>query len=182
MQISRRADRTQVLRVQPRIIITNTDQGIIDKAVSILTALGIGKNVRHTRANNIKHGALVGKSYRDITYLNVDGFRRIRKLLMVMTPHLAGNKQARAVALSAFINRRVTMAKNLSLGGNYRYDETDVAMMLKFLRLTKTKNYDHVSRMLNEYTRSDRAKTRLMMDSDLDGNAERTPEMAPATL
>ena len=177
MQISRRADRTQVLRVQPRIIITNTDQAIIEKGVDILTRLGIGKYVRHTTTNNIKHGALVKKSYKDITYLNIDGFRRLNKLLVVVTQHLVGDKRIRAEVMSEFINRRVTMAKNLNCGGNRQYDETDVDLMLKFLRLTRSKNYDHVSRMLNEYTRGTQPKGSVMMDSELNGNIEKSAEM-----
>lgn len=175
MLINRRADRTQVLRITPRITITNTDQAIIDKVISILTNLGIAKYVQITKPNNV---GLVKTSSKDITYISVDGFRRLTRFIPVIQPYLVGDKKKRSEVMFEFINRRVSMAKNLKLGGNYHYDEEDVSLILKFLRLTRSKNYDHVSRMLNEYTQSTRSKKRLVkMDSELRGNSERIREI-----
>lgn len=177
MLINRRRDRTQVLRINPRVTITNTDKAIIEKSILVLTKLGIGKYVSITKPNN---SGLVKRPSKDITYIDISGFRRLARLLPILIPHLAGEKMLRAKALFEFINRRVSMAKNLKCGGNYQYNEIDVELMLKFLRLTKTKNYDHVSRLLNEYTQGAFYQKKVKMYSELDGNAERKPETAPA--
>lgn len=154
LQISKRA-RMQSLRVEPRVIITNTDQELIEGVLSILDRLGIGKWVRHTKANNIKHSeeSLVKKSYRDITYIHVTGFKRVARLLSILSQGMVGEKRNRAEVLLRFVKNRLETG-----GKNTSYSEESIQLMLEFLRMTKTKNYDKVAGMLNEHTRDGRKR------------------------
>lgn len=154
LQISKRA-RMQSLRVEPRVIITNTDQVLVEGALSILDRLGIGKWVMHTKANNIKHSAesLVKKSYKDITYIHVTGFKRVARLLSICSQGMVGEKRKRAEVLLRFVKNRLETG-----GKNTSYSEESVQLMLEFLRMTKTKNYDTVAGMLNEHTRDGRKR------------------------
>lgn len=152
IQISKRA-RMQALRVEPRIIITNTDQGIIDACLGILTKLGIGRWVRHTKPNNEKYAALVNRSYKDITYIHVTGFLRVVKLLELCKVYMRGEKQKRAEVLLRFVKNRLETG-----GKNAAYSDESVRLMLEFLRMTKTKNYENVAGMLNEHTRDGRKR------------------------
>ena len=101
--ISKRANRMQALRVEPRVIITNTDPAIIEKCLSILAKLGVGRWVKHTRPNNEKYGQLVNKSYKDITYIHITGYKRVMKLIPIMEKVMAGDKKKRCSILGRFI-------------------------------------------------------------------------------
>lgn len=162
MQVNRRAERSdnpQNLRITPRVIFTNTDQGLVEHYIDILDHLGVGKHVRHTKPNNVKHGALVNKSYKDITYINVEGFKRTHRLLQAIVPFMYGVKKERAETLMAFLARRLQKSEELG-AKNYSYDAEDADAVLAFLRLTNTPNYERVAGMLNECTREARQDRR----------------------
>lgn len=178
--------RRQNLRVTPRIIITNTDKALIEKCVSILDRFGVGKWVRHTKPNNITHGKLINKSFKEITYIYIDGFKRMQKLLNVLAPHFGGEKKARIDILLEFINRRMDTAERTERQQNFQYDKGDIELMLKFLKLTRTHNYDKIAGMLNEFThdaplsRKTIFEKRVKMYSELTGNSESGTKAATA--
>lgn len=159
MSVNIRADRLQNLRVTPRVIFTNTDDGLIRHYLKILDRAGIGRHVRVTKPNNTAHvevmaARLVKKSYKDITYIAVEGFKRVRKLLDVILPFMVSEKKERAEALHRFVTQRLLYAEiNGAEKGNYAYRESDVGLMLDFLRMTKTAHYERIAGMLNEHTR-----------------------------
>jgi len=164
LQIHKRnTTRSQQMRITPRVIVTNTDKLIIEKYVSILDRLGIGKWVRHTRPNNVssllKLGGKEKPKFKDITYVHVEGMKRTYKLLGLLIPSMFGEKKERALILNRFIKGR--LEKNPDKGPkNYSYDDTDIETALEFLRLTNTPNYKKIEGMLNEYTREARDQKR----------------------
>ena len=178
MVVTRRKDRTQVLRVIPRVVITNTDAAIIEHSCDILGRLNIGKWVHKTKPNNT---GLVKHSSKDITYIEVSGFKRMQRLLKAIIPHMRSAKKQRAEILLRFITRRFEKADMRDIAANYRYDDEDVGLMLQFLMLTKSKNIDGISRMLNEYVVSTRNQyTRVKRDSELTRNRKSLAEMSAA--
>jgi len=166
LQIHRRKKRNQVLRVTPRIIITNTDQKLIEGCVRILEKLNIGKWVRHTRPNNV---GLVKHPSKNITYVHISGLRRMQRLLKYITNCLCGEKRERAEILQKFINGRLQKPKCL-------YEKSDIDNIMDFLTLTKSKNKENIRRMLNEYTQGIR-DNRMMMYSGLARNSKKPTEM-----
>lgn len=172
----RESHRKQNLRVTPKIIFTNTDIGMIERCVNILDRLGIGKWVHHTNPRNNPNG-LVKKSSKMIHYVHVSGYERLYKLLSIFEGKLGGEKNLRCIRLLALVKRRIERCESLQMGKNLSYDETDIALMLDFMKLTASPNYDHVARMLNEYTQGRRADARFKMDSELGGNVKKSAEM-----
>lgn len=168
----RESSRKQNLRVTPKVIFTNSDLGIIERCVSILDRLGIGKWVHHTNPRNNQNG-LVKKASKEMHYIHVSGFKRIHRLLALFRGKLAGNKNVRCEVLFRFVDRRLKLSEQTRMQQNFHYDGVDVAAMLEFLKLTASPNYKHIAGMLNEYTQGTHSKKRVMMDSELDGNAER---------
>lgn len=148
LQVNRRKDRTQVLRVTPKVIITNSDKLLIEKCVEILTKLGIGKYVMHTAPNN---GSFTN-STKDMTYIHISGLKRVKKLLETLKSCLYGEKQHRLNRLLKFINRRLEKSDSTGKKTNFYYDEEDVKNIMHFLELTRSKNISSISRLLNDYT------------------------------
>lgn len=164
MNVNARNGRIQGLRVTPRIIFTNTDEAIISHYVALLEKAEIGKHVRQTKPNNVRHSALVGRAYKDITYVSVDGFRRVVPLLDAILPFMVGAKKERAEVLHRFVVQRLAYAEaSGAVKGNYAYREEDVLIMLEFLRLTKSSNYESIAGMLNEHTREAKHEHRKAM-------------------
>ena len=162
LQVSKRMSRMQQIRLEPRVIITNTDMQIIERCSEILQKLGIGKWIMHKKPNNAKYGALVGKSYKEIAYLHITGFKRVSKLVGIMRRVMAGEKKVRCEALGNLIFHRMAHG-----GKNRPYDEKDIELILKFLSLTRTRNFEKIAGMLNEHTRDGRKRpeTKLEMSA-----------------
>lgn len=159
--VARRKARQQDVRVTPRIIFTNSDTEITDRYISILARLGIGRYVRHTRPNNAgRPESLVGRAYKDMTWINVEGFQRVSKLLSTVCVRFVGEKRHRAELLLRFVTRRQEKAEEAGTAGNRSLDQEDIEILLSFLRLTKTPNYDKIAGMLNEHTREAKAARR----------------------
>ena len=174
LQIHRRSAKegrkTGTIRVTPKVIFTNTDRGMIDACVSILTRLGVGKYVCHSKPNNTK---LCPKTSKEIHYVHISGMKRIKRLLDVLSPCLYGAKRSRCERLLLFVNRRLDQAECFDVGMNYKYDAEDVRLILDFIKNSQSKQYDHISRMLNEHTRDALHTKRAMMCSDLTRDGER---------
>lgn len=155
---ARSLGRRQAIRLQCRIIVGNTDEGIIAKYASILDRLGITQYVQHTRPKPV---AVNGRSaYKAVTTIHVEGLGRVRKLLSCVIPHLAGEKREKSIALLNFIKARLDLAEIEGKAGNLAYTANDVENILAFLRLTKTKQLDRVTRLLREHTREARQNHR----------------------
>src|SRR3990167_7858893 len=140
LQINKRKNRTQVLRVTPKVIISNTDKGIVEQTANILRKMGIGRYVTHTSPNNSKHVSergLVKNSYKDITRIVVSGMKRVQRILGLIQDNLYGDKKQKAILLKKFVDRRLSL--NNEHYSNYYYDSIDVENMTSFLRLTKSK-------------------------------------------
>jgi len=146
LQVNRRKDRTQVLRVTPKVIITNSDKSLIEKCVSILTKLGVGKYVIHTKPNN---GSFTN-STRDMTYIHISGLKRVKKLLEILV--LFGEKDIRSFALKRFISRRLEKSEETGKKTNFHYDNEDIKNIISFMKLTRSKNIPSISRLLRDYT------------------------------
>lgn len=177
LQVHRRAGRQAALRVTPKVVFTNTDAGLIEACVRILDGLGVGKYVCHTRAaaTMVAPGAK-----KDCSYIHVSGMKRVQSLLRHVEPGMFGAKKDRAKRLLAFIDRRIEQADLYDVKSNYRYDAEDARLILDFVANSQSKQYDHISRMLNEHTRSAPHSVRVMMCSDLTGDRERLAKAQPA--
>lgn len=153
LTISRRANRSQTIRTTPKVSIGNTDAGIIDRCILAFNQIGVGhyaQNVRRPAGHVL--GVPVAK-FKTVTMLEVTGLKRVRTLLDAIRPFLAGEKANRADLLLKFIVGRIGYAKLSKKAQNLSYRKEDVDNAIAFLRVTKTKNIDHITKILNEHTR-----------------------------
>lgn len=153
LTISRRANRSQMIRTAPKVIIANTDPGIIDRCLLAFKQIGVGhyaQNVRRPAGHVI--GVPVEK-FKPVVVLEVTGLKRVQTLLNAIRPFLAGEKATRADLLQKFIAGRIGYAASSKKAHNMAYRKEDVDNALAFLRVTKTKNIDHIAKILNEHTR-----------------------------
>lgn len=162
LTISNRADRfrSQTIRTSPKVIIGNTDAGIIEGCIEALRAIGVGHYQRHER----RPGALVVgtmvKKFKPVTMIEVSGFLRVRKLLYATREWLRGEKAQRADLLLTFIEARIGRAEATRSAQNLSYSEEDVTNALAFVAVTRSKNIDHITKILNEHTREARVAAR----------------------
>ena len=153
LTISRRANRSQMIRVQPKVSIANTDMGIIDRCLKALHQIGVGHYQRNERrpAGHVL-GVPVSK-FKPVTTLEISGLKRVKTLLGAVRPYLAGEKANRADLLLKFISGRIGYAENSKKAQNVAYRQEDVENALAFLRVTRTKNIENIAKILNEHTR-----------------------------
>lgn len=156
LSISRRANRSQMIRTTPKVSIANTDAGIIDRCIVAFEQIGVGHYAQHTRplAGHVL-GVPVAK-FKPVTMLEVTGLKRVRLLLNAIRPFLAGEKANRADLLLKFIVGRIGYVEQSKKAHNMAYRKEDVDNALAFLQVTKTKNIDQITKILNEHTRERR--------------------------
>ena len=170
LTISQRRDnsrrRSIPLRIAPKVIIGNTDPLIIERCVKALDVIGVGRYIRHERKPVHMICGNHVKSFKPITTIEVVGFRRVRKLLDAMLPWLAGEKATRASLLLAFVVGRLDYSADGKAAANRAYRQKDVDHALAFLRVTATKQYDRLAKILNEHTRETRSVVQRIRKRD----------------
>ena len=156
MLVSKRKSRDQFL-VDPRVIVGNTDPAIIEKTIAALDAIGVGRYVRHDRPKPI---SFCGRpAFKQMITVYVSGHLRVKRLLEAVMPHLVGLKLQRAKLLKTFIDCRLTDERRT----NRAYTKADVDNILAFLAVTKCRNIEHLTKLLNEHTRETRVEHRNKM-------------------
>lgn len=150
LTINRHKNRTQTLRVAPKVIWTNCDHRMIQKCVDILECMGVDRSQVLKNARN-NPTALVKNGSKTIYYVYVEGLSRIGRLFTFIAGRIVGEKAERVDVLHRFIQRRLALAEKLQLQ-HLHYDQIDVNLMLEFLALTKCRNIERVTRLLEAYT------------------------------
>jgi hypothetical protein len=144
------------LRVTPKVIITNTDNRLIEKCLRVLGEMGIGKWVKHKQAPPISSSLenwTPRKSFKDVVVIEVTGMKRTNSLFAQIIPHMAGDKRERAALLLEFTSVRISRTVGQRRGANVRYSEEECEMILRFFRMTRTKSLERYIGILNDYTR-----------------------------
>jgi hypothetical protein len=141
--------RSRTLRVTPKVILTNTDMGIIEQCVTCLELLGVSKHIRHARTNN----STFVNATKEVHYIEIFGNSRVKALLEQIAPFLGGTKRERAELIMRFVSRRIAKAEDRGVQVNYKYDREDIENIMSFFNVTRSKNLDHYSRLLNDYMR-----------------------------
>lgn len=159
MTVNRRKNRPQTLRVTPKVIWTNCDDAMIEKCKAILKAMGVDQcSVRENSRNN--PNGLVKNGSKPISYVTVSGLSRIGRLFSFIDGRVVGEKAERVAVLHRFVQRRLALVEKLQLR-HLHYDQVDVELMLKFLRLTKCRSIERVTSLLETYTANARYADRL---------------------
>lgn len=153
LSISRRASRSQMIRTSPKVLVANTDDGIVERCIEALRVIGVGHYIRCKRPPKGMICGVEVRRFKPVTTIEVTGFKRVRTLLKAILPFLAGEKHQRGQLLLRFVEGRIGFAESSKTAQNLAYRQEDVDNALAFLRLTKTKNIDQITKILNEHTR-----------------------------
>ncbi len=94
--LSRQKRRRGRVQYEPKVGICNTSHDLIEKAASVLAAMGVGHYVQTRNP----------KKRLPRSDLIVSGFKRCAKLLTYITPYLHSYKHDRALLILAFIEHR----------------------------------------------------------------------------
>jgi len=87
------------LQYQPKTMIANRDICVIDRVRAVLVRLGIGS---YTQERKTAKGNPIFNIY-------ISGFKRCKKLLPLIIPHLSSYKRERALTVLAFIAYRESL-------------------------------------------------------------------------
>lgn len=153
LTVRRRNERGQAIQVNPRVSIANTDAGIIVKCIEAFEIIGVGHYRQDVRPIPRRLLGVHVAKFKPVTMLEINGFKRVRTLLNAVGPFLAGDKASRSRLLLTFINGRIGYSESSSKAQNVAYRQEDVNNAIAFLRETKTKQIDHITKILNEHTR-----------------------------
>ncbi len=143
--------------VDLKIMVVNTDSGIIDKCSDILEKLNISPYVyeRATSPMYDKDGKTYHNKTKTIVTLAVNKMSDILKLLTFMQKYLAGEKRTRARLIAKFIKHRLERkGKNSSKSGDSWYSKYDWELVKQFYTITGGKLLPEVEKALNEHTLS----------------------------
>lgn len=144
----------QGVGVDLSIMLTNTDAGIIEKAVAIIEKLvGSQPYVYEGRTKELYRAD--GRAYHNelvkLLQLNVAKMGHIRAVLMAIEPHLAGEKRSRARLALAFIERRLSRKGPRTQNGPSWYDGYDWAIVQEFYQLKGKPLPPEIRGLLNEH-------------------------------
>lgn len=143
--------------LSPRIEVCNTDKEITERFVRIVNAIGSGCYLQAKKES--VQSELVrerrGLGFKPLYCGKVVGFRRTKKVLDVVTPHLTGEKQSRATMLLAFVNNRMQKTNDLGkhTGGRIAYDAEDYNLAIAIAKTMRTKFVPILEGLLRDCTR-----------------------------
>ena len=142
--------------VDMKIIIVNTDGGIIDKVISIMNKICIEPHLLEKGTNPIY--SETGKTYHNPTktmlVITISKMAELLKILNLIQPHLSGEKKHRASIIMKFIERRQGRETNRSKGGATWYDKYDWQLVGEFYKLSGGNLLPEVQQYLNDHTHS----------------------------
>jgi len=137
------------------LTVTNSDAAIIDKCEALLGKMGLTplvyqvKNAPLYRADGRRYQNVITRILR----LSLSRMADILRCLIILQPHLTGQKRARANLLCRFLERRLKRQTKRSKGGRAHYDHMDWDLVRQFYELKKTDLPDAIVGILRDYTR-----------------------------
>jgi hypothetical protein len=139
-------------RLQMRVTIANSNDGIVDRIQELLNRHGIGHHVQVQKSKT--KGRETGRVMR---LFHVSTKSNVLRLLELLAPRMADTeKKERARILVKLIRQRDETAAALGIRATHAYTEADVGLILEFLRLTRSKQTDDLAAILNDCTREAR--------------------------
>lgn len=151
-------------RLQMRVTIANSNEGVSDRITRTLAQLGIGFHIQKQASKS--KGVATG---RIMVLVHISTIPMIEKFLDIVLPHMSDtNKLERGRILLQLIRQRRAFAEASGMRATHCYTKADVDLIMEFLRLTRSKQINLLAEILNDQTREARGsknrKTRARYD------------------
>ena len=139
-------------KVGLKVIVYNSDAGIMRQVVSVVSRLMIGHHIRERELPPMRKPSGEGhyQPTAPMMIMTIGKMSDIDTVLKAIRPWLYGDKAARADLMLQFLDRRAQ--KNN--GKRTLYDAGDIRLVLDFARLGRRQGTDLTERVLNELEQS----------------------------
>ncbi len=145
--------RNNRFRLQMRVTVANSNEGVSSRVIDILHRLDIKHHVQ-TQLSKSK-GAPTG---RVMKLVHISAIPMVARFLDMVMPQMSDTeKLERGRILLQLIRQRQAFAGANSINATHCYTKADVDLILEFLRLTRSKQIDALAAILNDYTREARS-------------------------
>lgn len=139
-------------RLQMRVTVANSNEGISDRIIRILEGLSIKHHVQQQLSKS--KGRATG---RIMKLVHVSTVPMVERFLDIILPYMADTeKQERGRIILNLTRQRRSFADANGIKATHCYTQADADLILEFLRLTRSKQVDHLAELLNDYTREAR--------------------------
>jgi hypothetical protein len=145
----------QELRIKPQIIVTNTDKVLIEKVSDIFgrSNIGVHFQTRTQHGNSFSGNKLT--RYRPLHVANISGFKRARKALELIGPHLVSKRVKAEMVLRYIVQRELKRSGKRECP----LDRDDLELILAIMHYSfensvkgaKSKHFAWIEGLLNEH-------------------------------
>lgn len=145
----------QELRVKPQIIVTNTDKDLVERVADIFGRCQIGVHFQTRTQHGRSFAGNKPSKYRPLHVANISGFKRAKKALELVVPHLV-SKKAKAEIVLRYIDQRELKRSNNHQAPLDVHDVRLIRDILVYSSATsvkgaKTKHLRWIEGLLNEH-------------------------------
>jgi hypothetical protein len=145
----------QVVKVKPQIIVHNTDKPMIEKVADILRRCQIGVHIAAVRPHGRSFTGNKPTTYRLGYVATIAGFKRAKKALELMVPHLVSKKRKAELVLRYICQRELKLSANRLAALDYDdlllIREIMVYSRENSIKGAKSKNIGWIEGLLNEH-------------------------------
>jgi hypothetical protein len=145
----------QVVKVKPQIIVHNTDKPMIEKVADIFRRCQIGVHIASVRPHGRSFSGNTATKYRLGYVVTVAGFKRAKRALEIMAPHLVSKKRKAELVLRYIRQRELKLSADRLAPIDYQDLSLIREIMLysreSSLKGAKSKNIGWIEGLLNEH-------------------------------
>lgn len=150
----------QELRIKPQVIVTNTDKALVEKVADIFGRCNVGVHFQTRTQHGRSFEGNKPTKYRPLHVANISGFKRAKRALELVTPHLVSKKTKSEMVLRYIVQRELKLSANPP--GRNRpcpLDADDLRLILEIMRYSavnsvkgaKSKHFAWIEGLLNEH-------------------------------
>ena len=145
------------VRVKPQLIVTNTDKALVERVSDILSRCGIGAHFQ-TRTQHGRGFAKTSK-YRPLHVANVSGFKRAKKALELVGPHLVSKRVKAELVLRYIVQRELKISAQWPTRSKASLDAQDLRLIHEIMLYAdannikgpRSKHIEWIEGLLNEH-------------------------------
>ena len=150
------------LRIKPQVIVTNTDKILIERVAELFGRCNVGAHFQTRTQHGHSFPGNKPTKYRPLHVVNISGFKRVKRALELIGPHLVSKKAKSDLVLRYIVQREL----KLSSACNAPLDVHDYRLILVIMRYSyensvkgaKSKHFAWIEGLLNEHEQRGRKR------------------------